>query len=92
MPLRVNTNILSINVQRIGKINNRNLAMRLERLSSGLKINRAVDDAAGLARLRREIGTEQGSGRAPATKRVLDALAARGKNPAMGFLGGLPWP
>ncbi len=51
-----------------------------------------VDDAAGLARLRREIATEQGSGRAPATKRVLDALAARGKNSAMGFLGGLPWP
>ena len=59
MPLRVNTNIPSINVQRIGKINNRNLAMRLERLSSGLKINRAVDDAAGLSiteGMRAEIG------------------------------------
>ena len=59
MPLRVNTNVPSINVQRIGKINNRNLAMRLERLSSGLKINRAADDASGLSvseGMRAEIG------------------------------------
>ncbi|MBK35120.1 MAG: flagellin [Gemmatimonadetes bacterium] len=49
MPQRVNTNVPSINVQRIGKINNRNLAMRLERLSSGLKINRPADDASGLS-------------------------------------------
>jgi len=34
-----------------------------------------VDDGAGLARLQREVATEQGSSRAPATKRVLDALA-----------------
>ncbi len=59
MPLRVNTNVPSINVQRIGKINNKNLAMRLERLSSGLKINRAADDASGLSvseGMRAEIG------------------------------------
>ena len=59
MPQRVNTNVPSINVQRIGKINNRNLAMRLERLSSGLKINRPADDASGLSvseGMRAEIG------------------------------------
>jgi flagellin len=49
MPLRVFTNVPSINVQRIGHINNRQLATRLERLSTGLKINRAADDAAGLS-------------------------------------------
>ena len=49
MPLRVNTNVPAINVQRHGRINNRNLAQRLERLSSGLRINRAADDAAGLS-------------------------------------------
>jgi len=49
MPLRVNTNVPSINVQRIGHINNRNLATRIERLSSGLRINRAADDASGLS-------------------------------------------
>lgn len=49
MPLRVNHNIPSMNVQRIGHINNNNLKMRIERLSSGLRINRAADDAAGLS-------------------------------------------
>jgi flagellin len=49
MPLRVNTNVPGINVQRHGRINNRNLGQRLERLSSGLRINRAADDAAGLS-------------------------------------------
>jgi len=49
VPLRVNHNIPSMNVQRIGHINNKNLKMRIERLSSGLRINRAADDAAGLS-------------------------------------------
>ena len=49
MPLRVAHNIPSINVQRMLGINNRELGLRLERLSSGLRINRAADDASGLA-------------------------------------------
>ena len=49
MPLRVNTNIPSVNAQRLGKINNRNLGKHLERLSSGFRINRAADDASGLS-------------------------------------------
>ena len=49
MPIRINHNIPSINTQRFGHINNRNLKMRLERLSSGLRINRAADDASGLS-------------------------------------------
>ena len=49
MPLRVNTNIPSVNVRRILNINNRDLKTRIERLSSGLRVNRAADDAAGLS-------------------------------------------
>ena len=49
MPLRVNTNIPAINVRRILNINNRDLKTRIERLSSGLRVNRAADDAAGLS-------------------------------------------
>ena len=59
MPLRVNTNLPSINVRRILNINNRDLATRIERLSSGLRINRAADDAAGLSvseGMRAEVG------------------------------------
>jgi flagellin len=49
MPLRVNNNIPSLNVRRQLGINNRDLSTRIERLSSGLRINRAADDAAGLS-------------------------------------------
>ncbi len=49
MPLRVNTNIPALNTRRILNINNRDLKTRIERLSSGLRINRAADDAAGLS-------------------------------------------
>ena len=49
MPLRVNHNIAAINTRRHLLINNRELSVRIERLSSGLRINRAADDAAGLA-------------------------------------------
>lgn len=49
MSLRINTNLASINSQR--QLFNTNLASQrnLERLSSGSRINRAADDAAGLA-------------------------------------------
>lgn len=49
MPLQVNTNIPALNVRRILSTNNRDLKVRIERLSSGLRINRAGDDAAGLS-------------------------------------------
>lgn len=49
MPLRVNNNIIALNTRRQLMINNRELATRIERLSSGLRINRAADDAAGLS-------------------------------------------
>ena len=49
MPLRLNNNIVAINSRRHLKSNTKNLATRLERLSSGLRVNRAADDAAGLS-------------------------------------------
>ena len=49
MPLRINHNIPALNIRRLLNINNRDLKMRIERLSSGLRINRAADDAAGLS-------------------------------------------
>ena len=49
MSLIVNTNVAALNVQRnLGRTNSK-LAKSLERLSSGLRINSASDDAAGLA-------------------------------------------
>ena len=49
MGLRINTNIASLNSQRNLRMNRMNLDKNLERLSSGFRINRAGDDAAGLA-------------------------------------------
>jgi flagellin len=49
MPLRVNNNIAAINARRHLNANNKTLSTRLERLSSGLRVNRAADDAAGLS-------------------------------------------
>lgn len=49
MPLSVNSNIASLNAQRNLEKSTSALAKSLERLSSGLRINRAGDDAAGLS-------------------------------------------
>ncbi|HIJ74260.1 MAG TPA: flagellin FliC [Candidatus Hydrogenedentes bacterium] len=49
MGLRINTNIASLNAARTLSRSTAMLNRTLERLSSGLRINRAADDAAGLA-------------------------------------------
>ena len=49
MAIRIFNNIASINSQRILGANNDRLAQSVERISSGIRINRAADDAAGLA-------------------------------------------
>jgi len=49
MPIRIFNNIPSLNAQRILGNNNDNLAKSVERIASGIRINRASDDAAGLA-------------------------------------------
>jgi len=47
--MRINTNINSMNAQAQAQNTNRNLASSLEKLSSGLRINKAADDASGMA-------------------------------------------
>jgi flagellin len=48
MALVINSNIMSLNAQRNVSSTNNSLATSLQRLSSGLRINSAKDDAAGL--------------------------------------------
>ena len=65
MSLIINTNVMAINAQRNLSGTNIKLGRALEKLSSGLRINRAADDAAGLAiseKMRSQIrGMRQGS-------------------------------
>ncbi len=49
MGLRINTNVAALNTSRVLRKSTSALNRSLERLSSGLRINRAADDAAGLA-------------------------------------------
>ena len=49
MGLRIQNNIAALNAHRNLQIADRGLSKSLERLSSGYRINRAADDAAGLA-------------------------------------------
>lgn len=49
MGLRINTNVAAFNTARVLQRSTLDLNKTLERLSSGLRINRAADDAAGLA-------------------------------------------
>ena len=49
MGLRINTNLPALNAGRVLNRSTQALNRSLERLSSGLRINRAADDAAGLA-------------------------------------------
>ncbi|MCC2658576.1 MAG: flagellin/flagellar hook associated protein [Panacagrimonas sp.] len=49
MPQTINTNVMSLNAQRNLNASQGSLAVSLQRLSSGLRINSAKDDAAGMA-------------------------------------------
>ena len=49
MAVRIFNNIPSLTAQRILGVNNNRLALSVERISSGIRINKAADDAAGLA-------------------------------------------
>jgi flagellin len=60
MPQIISTNIASLNSQRNLNTSQSNLATSLQRLSSGLRINSAKDDAAGLAISERMTGQIRG--------------------------------
>jgi flagellin len=49
MPQTINTNVQSLNAQRNLSMSQSSLATSMQRLSSGLRVNSAKDDAAGLA-------------------------------------------
>src|SRR5258708_1311927 len=49
MSLRINSNIAAMNAARNLSVNDKQMASSLEKLSSGLRINKAADDAAGLS-------------------------------------------
>ena len=64
MAMIINTNVSALNAQRNLSTTNSKMAKTLEKLSSGLRINRAADDAAGLAiseKMRAQVnGMQQG--------------------------------
>jgi len=49
MPQTINTNLVSLNAQRNLSVSQSSLSTSMQRLSSGLRVNSAKDDAAGLA-------------------------------------------
>ena len=49
MAMTINTNLVSMNAQRNASASQSSLATSMQRLSSGLRVNSAKDDAAGLA-------------------------------------------
>lgn len=49
MAMTINTNVVSLNAQRHADSSKNSLATSMERLSSGLRVNNAKDDSAGLA-------------------------------------------
>ncbi|OYU43242.1 MAG: flagellin FliC, partial [Burkholderiales bacterium PBB4] len=49
MPLTINTNIIALNAQRNLSTSQSAVASSMQRLSSGLRVNTAKDDAAGMA-------------------------------------------
>ncbi|MDP3392013.1 MAG: flagellin [Methylococcaceae bacterium] len=85
MAMVINTNIASINSQRRLSETNNNLSTSMERLSSGLRVNSAKDDAAGLAISNRM--TSQIRGMTVATRNASDGISlAQTAESAMGEL------
>src|SRR6266545_2935524 len=71
--MRVNTNIMAVDAQRNMLATSMTLSKSVERLSSGLRINRAADDAAGLSiseKLRTQV-----RGLAQATRNAQDGIS-----------------
>ena len=84
MALVVNTNVSSLAAQRNLSINQAQLGRSVERLSSGLRITRAADDAAGLgvsetlrAQIRSINQANRNAGDGISLTQVADGAAAR---------------
>ena len=86
MAMQINTNILSMTAQRNVGMNESRLGTAIERLSTGLRINSARDDAAGMAISERF--TSQIRGQTVAQRNANDAISlAQTAEGALGVLG-----
>ncbi len=73
MALSINTNVYSLAAQKNLNRTSSNLETSIQRLSSGLRINRAKDDAAGLAI--GQLQTAQGRGFTVAQRTIADGMS-----------------
>ena len=88
MPQTINTNLVSLNAQRNLSASQMSLATSMQRLSSGLRVNSAKDDAAGLAIAERQ--NSQIKGMNVASRNANDAISlAQTAEGALGKVGDL---
>ena len=88
MPQTINTNLSSLNAQRNLSSSQSSLAVSMQRLSSGLRVNSAKDDAAGLAIAERM--NSQVRGMNVAVRNANDAISlAQTAEGALGRVGDL---
>ena len=86
MAMTINTNVVSINSQRNLSLSGNSLATAMQRLSSGLRVNSAKDDAAGLAISERM--NAQAKGLAVAARNANDGISlAQTAEGALGKVG-----
>ena len=86
MAMSINTNVVSINAQRNLSLSGGSLATSMQRLSSGLRVNSAKDDAAGLAIAERM--STQVRGLAVASRNANDGISlAQTAEGALGKVG-----
>ena len=86
MAMTINTNVVSINAQRNSSLSAGSLATSMQRLSSGLRVNSAKDDAAGLAISERM--NAQSKGLAVAARNANDGISlAQTAEGALGKVG-----
>src|SRR5574344_2408978 len=86
MAMSINTNVVSINAQRNLSLSGGSLATSMQRLSSGLRVNSAKDDAAGLAIAERM--NAQSKGLAVAARNANDGISlAQTAEGALGKIG-----
>ncbi len=88
MPQTINTNLNSLNAQKNLSMSQSSLAASMQRLSSGLRVNSASDDAAGLSIAERM--SSQVRGMAVAGRNANDAISlAQTAEGALGSVGNL---
>ncbi len=86
MAMTINTNVVSINAQRNLSLSGSQLGTAMQRLSSGLRVNSAKDDAAGLAIAERM--NAQSRGLAVAARNANDGISlAQTAEGALGKVG-----